>query len=155
MAIKTKKTPKRANSQTKAKRVTYKGIYFRSMSEREMYKLLEEHKIPFAYEGQKFELDAAFTSPNTSYERFLNGKGDFKDRGGKRFSRAVYTPDFTPPVGEPLTWVIEIKGRSFPDFGRTWRLFKKYLLKQKLDTVCFVPRNIKDRSETIKLIKAL
>jgi enterochelin esterase-like enzyme len=125
------------------------------MLERDMYRLFERSKIPFAYEAQKFELDPSFTSPNDSFERFMNGKGDFKNRGNKKYRSAVYTPDFTPPVGKPLKWVVEIKGRSFPDFGRTWRLFKKYLIKEKLDTVCFVPRNIEDCKEVIKAIKKL
>lgn len=144
-----------AKRQTNARKTVYKGITFRSLLERDMYRLLEKANIPFAYEGIKFELDPAFTSPNTSHERFMNGKGDFKDRGNKKYRKAVYTPDFTPPVGEPLDWVIEIKGRSFPDFGRTWRLFKRLLLNEKLDTVCFVPRNIEDCKNTIKLIKSL
>lgn len=143
------------NSQTNARKRVYQGITFRSTLEMDMYKLLKRHKIPFAYEEQKFELDAAFQSPNDSYERFMNGKGDFKNRGNKKYSRAVYTPDFTPPVGKPLTWIIEIKGRAFPDFGRTWRLFKKMLLANEMETTCFVPRNIKDCAEVIKLIKAL
>tara|TARA_R110000772_G_scaffold50518_3_gene116121 strand:+ start:12159 stop:12635 length:477 start_codon:yes stop_codon:yes gene_type:complete len=157
----TKKTTKAfnkrssGNPQTRAKKVVYKGIQFRSMIERSVYKLLEESGIPFAYEAQKFELDSSFVSPNDSYEKFMNGKGDFKNRGGKRYSKAMYTPDFTPPVGEPLTWVIEVKGRAFPDFGRTWRLFKKLLIKDSLNTVCFVPRNLQDCIETIKIIKTL
>jgi len=157
----TKKRTKRrnvntsGNTQTNARKVIYKGMTFRSMLERDMYKLMESSKIPFAYEGQKFEIDPAFTSPHDSYERFMNGKGDFKNRGGKRYKQAVYTPDFTPPVGEPLDWVIEIKGRAFPDFGRTWRLFKKMLIEEGRETICFVPRNLQDCKETIKMIKAL
>lgn len=144
-----------AKRQTNARKVTYKGIIFRSMLEREMYRLMEKSKIPFAYEEQKFELDPSFVSPNDSYERFMNGKGDFKNRGGKKYQMATYRPDFTPPVGEPLKWVIEVKGRAFPDFGRTWRLFKKFLLEEELETVCFVPRNIEDCKEVIKMIKKL
>tara|TARA_R110002073_G_scaffold3315_6_gene22341 strand:+ start:6549 stop:7034 length:486 start_codon:yes stop_codon:yes gene_type:complete len=143
------------NPQTQARKVTYKGINFRSMLERDVYKLLVENKIPFAYEEQQFEIDEGFVSPNDSYEKFLNGKGEFKNRGGKKYKSAIYTPDFTPPVGEPLTWIIEVKGRAFPDFSRTWRLFKKKLLNDGLDTVCFVPRKIQDCIETIKIIKTL
>lgn len=154
-ATKARNRKNSGNTQTNARKVVYKGMEFRSMLERNAYRLMERSKIPFAYEAQKIEIDHAFLSHHDSYERFMNGKGDFKNRGNKKYSRAVYTPDFTPPVGEPLTWVLEIKGRAFPDFGRTWRLFKKYLIKEKLDTVCFVPRNIEDVVEAIKIIKTL
>lgn len=144
-----------AKKQTRAKKVTYRGITFRSILERDMYILLKKNSIPFDYEKTKIQIDAPFKSPNVSYERFMKGSGEFKDRGNKKYSAGIYTPDFTPPVGKPLKWVVEIKGRAFPDFSRTWRLFKKYLLNNKLDTVCFVPRNIKDCEETIKIIKSL
>jgi hypothetical protein len=121
-----------------------------------MYKLLEKSDIPFAYEAQKFTIIEGFTSPNVSYERFLNGKGDYKDRGsGKKYSNMKYTPDFTPPVGEPLEWVIEVKGRSMPDFSRTWKLFKKLLVKEKLDTVLYMPRTQGECKETLTLIEEM
>lgn len=141
--------------QTAAKPVKYRGIHFKSKIERDMYKLLSRNKIPFAYEKQKFEIDEGFHSLNPSFERFMNGKGDFKNRGNKKFKGAIYTPDFTPPVGSPLDWVIEVKGRSFPDFPRRWRLFKRFLNKKGLNTVLFVPRNIKDCNKTILELKKM
>ena len=141
--------------QTNAKKVTYNGVSFRSTIEKDMYKLLKESGIPFAYEERKFEIDEGFFSPNDSYEKFLNGRGKFINRGSKEYKASQYTPDFTPPKGEPLKWVIEVKGRAFSEFPRTWRLFKKLLVKEKLGTICFVPRNIKDCIETIKIIRTL
>ncbi|AGO47876.1 hypothetical protein Phi40:1_gp011 [Cellulophaga phage phi40:1] len=149
------KTARGYNRQTNAKKIVYDGITFRSRLEMMMYRLLQKNDIPFAYEEQKFNIDAAFTSPNISYEKFMNGNGVYKNRGGKVYTDAIYTPDFTPPVGKPLTWLIEVKGRSFPDFPRTWRLFKKYLVDYKLNTVLFMPRNLEDCKETITLIKNL
>ena len=147
---------KRANPQTNANPKVYKGIKFRSELEVYMYKLLEKTDIPFAYEAQKFVIIEGFTSPNISYERFLNGKGEFKDRGsGKKYANMVYTPDFTPPKGEPLDWVIEVKGRSMPDFSRTWKLFKKTLLKHNKDTVLFMPRTQGECRETLNLIQEM
>jgi len=147
---------KRANPQTNASPKVYKGIKFRSELEVYMYKLLEPSGIPFAYEEQKFVIIEGFTSPNISYERFLNGKGDYKDRGsGKKYANMVYTPDFTPPKGAPLDWVIEVKGRSIPYFSRTWKLFKKLLLREKLDTVLFMPRTQGECRETLELLKPI
>jgi hypothetical protein len=123
-----------------------------------MYKALQKANIPFEYEGQKFVIIEGFFYEGVSYERFLNGKGDFKDRGGKKFPDMLYTPDFTPPVDKPLRWVIETKGRSMPDFSRTWKLFKKYLQIESSsngDTVLFMPRKQADCDEVIKMIKQL
>jgi len=152
---KTRNRRSSGNTQTNAKKVTYNGVEFRSMLERDFYRLIEKSGIPFAYEEQKFELASSFKSPNDSYERYMNGKGEYKNRGNKKYPIATYTPDFTPPLGEPLKWVIEVKGRAFPDFPRTWKLFKKVLLDNDLKTVCFVPRNIEDCIETLKIIKTL
>jgi len=142
-------------SQTNAKAKVYKGIKFRSALEVYMYKLFEKSDIQFAYEAQKFVIIEGFHSPNASYERFMNGKGDFKDRGDKKYRDMVYTPDFTPPKGQPLDWVVEVKGRAMPDFPRTWKLFKKLIVKNKLDTVLFMPRNQKECEEVINLIKQI
>ena len=140
--------------QTNAKSKVYKGIKFRSALEVYMYQLLEKAKIPFSYESQKFVIIEGFHSPNESYEKFLNGKGEFKDRGDKKYRGMVYTPDFTPPEGNPLNWVIEVKGRAMPDFSRTWKLFKKFLKNKGLeDTVLFQPRTQKDCREVIRIIK--
>lgn len=143
----------RTRKQTNAKKKEYKGITFKSELEVYMYKLLEKSKIPFAYEKQKFVIIEGFISPNQSYERFMNGKGEYKDRGNKKVANMVYTPDFTPPVNKPLKWVVEVKGRAMPDFPRTWKLFKKLLAKEKKDTILFMPRTQKECEETINLIK--
>lgn len=141
------------NKQTNAVEAVYKGIKFRSKLEVYMYKLLESERIPFVYEGRKFEIDEGFQYKGKSYEKFMNGKGVFKDRGKKVFPAAIYTPDFTPPVGKPLKWVIEVKGRAFPDFNRTWRLFKKLILKKRWKTVLFLPRTRVDCKKVIQIIK--
>ena len=147
---------RRYKKQTNAKKHVFNGIEFQSGLEVYMYKSLKKAKIPFAYEGQKFVVIKGFTYEGVSYERFLNGKGDFKDRGKKKFADMVYTPDFTPPVDHPLTWVIETKGRSMPDFSRTWKLFKKFLQEGgDGETILFMPRKQADCDEVIKLIKQL
>lgn len=138
-----------------AKKRTYKGIEFKSTLELYMYKALEKEGIKFEYEGQKFVIIEGFKYEGESYERFLNGKGEFKDRGNKKYADMVYTPDFTPPSDKPLKWVIETKGRAMPDFSRTWKLFKKLIVNKGLDTVLFVPRKQADCDRVIELIKRL
>lgn len=117
-----------------------------------MHDLLEQAKIPFSYEGQKFTILEGFKYEGESYEKFMNGKGDFKDRGKKTFRDSVYTPDFTNPVDEDLKWVIETKGRAMPDFSRTWRLFKKMILDSGNEVTLFVPRNKKDCVKVIEIL---
>lgn len=158
MKKKRKKRGSRKNlrAQTNANPKVYKGIKFRSELEVYMFKLLEKSEIPFAYEGQKFVIIEGFVSPNKSFERFFNGKGDYKDRGsGKKYNDMVYTPDFTPPINKPLDWVIEVKGRAMPDFPRTWKLFKKLLSVKNPDTVLFMPRTQAECRKTLELIKPI
>lgn len=138
-----------------SKKCEFDGIEFKSNLELYMYKVLKKEKIKFDYEGQSFVIIEGFKYDGKSYERFLNGKGDFKDRGNKSYADMVYTPDFTPPKGKPLTWVIETKGRAMPDFSRTWKLFKKLIVKEGHDTVLFVPRKQADCDKVVELIKAL
>lgn len=136
-----RKTKRGYNSQTNARRVKKKGNIFRSGLELQMSELLKAASIPHSYEGQKFIIDEGFRYSGESYERFMNGKGDFKDRGKKTYKDSVYTPDFTNPADEELRWVIETKGRAMPDFSRTWRLFKKYIKGLDKGVTLFVPRN--------------
>lgn len=150
----TEKTKRGYNKQTNAKVVKSKGNIFKSGLESEMNDELLAAGIKFSYEAQKFVIDGGFKYNGESYEKFMNGKGDFKDRGKKTFQDSVYTPDFTNPVTDELEWVIETKGRAMPDFSRTWRLFKKVIMKSGTDILLFVPRNKKDCKQVIEILKS-
>jgi len=149
-----RKTKRGYNSQTTAKKVKSRGNIFKSGLELEMYNRLKEANIKFSYEGQKFIIDEGFKYTGESHERFLNGKGDFKDRGKKTFKDSIYTPDFTNPAEEALEWVIETKGRAMPDFSRTLRLFKKQLMRSGSKVLMFVPRDKKDCDKVIEILKS-
>lgn len=151
--MKKKAAPRKKHTNAKVK--VYNGITFKSELECFMYQLLDSSGVPFQYEGKSFEVDPGFTSPNKSFERFLNGKGEFKDRGGKKYAPSVYTPDFTNK-GERLIWVIEVKGRSFADFPARWRNFKKLLfLQNETSVVLYCPRNQEDCRKTMESIRKL
>ena len=150
----TRKTKRGYNSQTNAKAIKSKGNIFKSGLELDMNDALLAAGIKFSYEGQKFVIDEGFKYNGESYEKFMNGKGDFEDRGKKTFKDSVYTPDFTNPTSETLEWVIETKGRAMPDFSRTWRLFKKKLIKLDHGVLLFVPRNKKDCKQVIEILKS-
>jgi hypothetical protein len=147
-----KKTKRGYNRQTNAKAVKSSGNIFKSGLELEMNDELVAAGIKFSYEGQKFTIDEGFKYTGISFEKFMNGKGDFKDRGKKTFRDAIYTPDFTNPVAEDLQWVIETKGRVMPDFSRTWRLFKKQMSSLEQEVLLFVPRNKKDCKKVIEIL---
>ena len=149
-----RKTKRGYNSQTNAKKIKKRGNIFKSGLELEMSELLKEASIPHSYEGQKFTIDDGFKYTGESHERFLNGKGDFKDRGKKTYKDSIYTPDFTNPAVDELEWVIETKGRAMPDFSRTWRLFKKYIKGLDKKIALFVPRNKKDCEKVIEILKS-
>lgn len=137
-----------------AKSTTYRGYKLKSGLEKYMLQLFKDNGIPFSYEGRKFVIIDSFDSPNDSYEKFLNGKGEFKNRGNKHIKDMIYTPDFTNPVNEPLKFICETKGRAMCDFSRTWKLMKKYLVDNNMeDVVLFVPRTQKDCREVIRIIK--
>ena len=147
-----KKTKRGYNTQTNAAKIKSRGNIFKSGLELTMFELLQENNIPFSYEQRKFVIDEGFIYSGESYEKFMNGKGDFKDRGDKKFRDSIYTPDFTNPYSENLKWVIETKGRAMPDFSRTWRLFKKVLTNTEQEVILFVPRNKKDCLKVIEIL---
>lgn len=149
---KKKKNPMKRRKKT----YPFRGEVYKSKLELEMCKQLYAHKIQFAYEKHSFDIIDGFKYENTSYEKFQNGNGDYKDRGNKRIAKAVYTPDFTPPPDKEITWIIEVKGRMMPGFPMTWKLFKKYLTDNNMgEVVIFMPRNKKDCEETARIIKNL
>ena len=115
-----KKNYKRKRGPVQAKKVKYDGINFASGLERYMYQALKKAKIKATYEGKTYEIVSGFNFINLSYERTANGKGEFKQRGGKKILPIKYTPDF---IGKDF--IIECKGRANESFPLRWKLFKK------------------------------
>ena len=136
-----------------AKKVTYDGIKFASGLERYMYMALKKAKIKAIYEGATYEVVSGFDFIHPSFERTANGKGEFKQRGGKRILPIKYTPDFIAyNKNNELEFVIEYKGRANESFPLRWKLFKKYVVKNYPDTILFKPQNQKECDETTRLI---
>ncbi len=50
-----------------------------------MYKALKQANIKNKYEGQTYTLVEGFQFETSSYERQSNGKGQFVDRGNKKY----------------------------------------------------------------------
>ncbi len=138
---------KRKRGPVQAKKVKYDGINFASGLERYMYQALKKAKIKAKYEGETYEVISGFDFINPSYERTANGKGEFKQRGGKKILPIKYTPDF---VGKDF--IIECKGRANESFPLRWKLFKKYLADNKLYYRLYKPQNQKECDKVIELI---
>ena len=142
-----KKNYKRKRGPVQAKKTTVDGIKFASGLEVYMYKALKKAKIKAKYEGKTFEIVSGFDFIHTCYERTANGKGDFKQRGGKKILPIKYTPDF---VGEDF--IIECKGRANESFPLRLKLFKKHLVDNKTYPRIYKPQNQKECDETVRLI---
>ena len=145
-----KKSYKRKRGPVQAKKVTYDGINFASGLERYMYMALKKAKIKAKYEGQTYEIVKGFDFTNSCYARTASGKGDYKERGNKKILPIKYTPDF---IGK--NFIIECKGRANESFPLRWKLFKKYLIDNKIKTTLYKPQNQKQCDETVKLILSL
>jgi hypothetical protein len=133
------------------KSYSFKGIDYKSGLERNMAMLLTSAKIPFEYESKKFAVMDSFQFPFKSYERQANGKGDMKDRGGKKVLGVSYTPDF---IGEGF--IIETKGYANETFPMRWKMFKKLLVDDGYDPdslIIYKPQKISECEQVIKLIQ--
>ena len=131
----------------RSKKVVYDGITFQSGLEKYMYIALKKAKIKAKYEGATYELIPSFNYNKPCYERQANGKGDYKDRGGKKIRGITYTPDF---IGSDF--IIECKGRPNETFPIRWKLFKMYLFHTRSEVTIYKPQNQKECDETVSLI---
>lgn len=110
-----------------ATRIFYDGIYFQSLLEVHMYKLLKKYNFSFLYEGEEVVLIPSFVYNNQTV------------------SKAIYTPDFTFRM-HGYWIIIETKGRKNDSWPIREKLFKKALVDNNLQesTLFFMPRSKKD-----------
>lgn len=138
---------KRKRGPVVSKKVSYDGINFASGLERYMYMALKKANIRAKYEGETFVLLNGFHFENEVFERQSNGKGEYKNRGGKRILPIKYTPDF---IGD--NFIIETKGRANESFPMRWKLFKKLVTEQFPEYTLYKPQNQKEIDDTIRII---
>jgi len=138
---------KRKRGPVISKKVSYDGINFASGLERYMYMALKKANIRAKYEGETFVLLNGFHFENEVFERQSNGKGEYKNRGGKRILPIKYTPDF---IGD--NFIIETKGRANESFPMRWKLFKKLITEQFPEYTLYKPQNQKEIDDTIRII---
>ena len=143
MKYKRKKGKKTVNSNKNV----YDGIKFASGLERYCYIALKKHKVFGGYENEAFQLIEAFEIPNESYERQSNGKGELINRGQKKVLGIKYTPDFTD-----YDYIIECKGRANESFPLRYKLFKRWLTKNKDGRTLYKPQNQKEVDKVVEMI---
>ena len=112
-----------------------------------MYRLLLSNKIDCKYEEEVFILKEESIFSNHSYERCMNGKGEFKDRGNEKINKMYYTPDFTGK-----DFIIEVKGKANERFPIVWKLFKNHLMEINDNRMLFKPQSLKDCTEVVAII---
>ena len=112
----------RKKGPVRAKKTTIDGINFASGLEAYMHNALKEANIKNQYEGKTFTLFPEFVFDKEAYERCANGKGEYKNRGGKKVLGIKYTPDF---IGD--NFIIECKGRANDAFPLRWKMFKRFV----------------------------
>ena len=112
-----------------------------------MYQAIKKAKLKAVYEGVTFEVSTGFNFENLSYERTANGKGEFKQRGGKKILPIKYTPDF---IGDGF--IIECKGRANESFPIRWKLFKKFINRRYPHVTLYKPQNQKECDMVIQLL---
>ena len=138
---------KRKRGPVISKKVSYDGINFASGLERYMYMALKKANIRAKYEGETFVLLNGFHFENEVFEKQSNGKGEYKNRGGKRILPIKYTPDF---IGD--NFIIETKGRANESFPMRCKLFKKLVTEQFPEYTLYKPQNQKEIDDTIRII---
>lgn len=142
-----KKRYSRKKGPVQSKKVTVDGIKFASGLEKHMYLALKKAGIKNKYEGETFVLINGFHFENDCFARQANGKGEYKNRGGKRILPIKYTPDF---IGEEF--IIETKGRANEAFPLRWKLFKRLVSEQFPHITIYKPQNQKENDMTIEII---
>ena len=127
------KTPKRKSAKKRSL-----GKYASSI-EKYCAEQLKQHGLAFDYEQHTFELSEKFKFPNKYFKMTAKGK-DMTDKTGSTVLPITYKPDF---VGRDHDWIIETKGYlpSHHDFPMRWKLFLKYLVGNKQDTIVFLAKN--------------
>ena len=128
-------------------KISYDGINFSSGLERYTYMALKKEKLFEMYEGEAFILMEGFDLPNEVYERQSNGKGEYRNRGGKKILPIKYTPDFTG-----RDYIIECKGFANESFPMRWKLFKKWITENETGRTLYKPQNQGEVDRTIQLI---
>jgi len=143
---------KYVNVSTNKKDLTYKGVKYKSRLEKEMAKMLDEAGLPLNYETRTFVIFKKENDSIGSIRKTVKNTGDYKLRDTK-LNSLKYTPDFIDDdLKQNNAFIIETKGRPDTAFMLRFKLFQRYCNKYYPKIKIYMPRNLKQCRETIKLI---
>lgn len=137
MKVKNKKRKKLSTVKENKKPGPYiatDGTVLKSRLELYFYNKCLEFNIPVEYEKQSYEIFPEFMFD------------------GKKIRSINYTPDF-----DSDKFIVEIKGFNFSDIAFTLRfkLFKKYMVDNKINKKLYLLKNQKQVNEALEEIKTL
>lgn len=136
----------------------YKGITFKSTSEYNSYKILENSGLEFYYEPDKIKLFDGTKLVNTKlYAPKKLKKGNYDktlELQTKSLIAITYTPDFKIIYKDYIIYV-DIKGNPNDTYPIKKKMFLKYLEGLNSKALFFEPHNMKQVHQMIDIIKEL
>lgn len=137
----------------------YKGITFKSTSEYNSYKILENSELEFYYEPEKIKLFDGTKLVNTKLyaPNKLKNKGTYDktlELQTKSLIAITYTPDFKIIYKDYIIYA-DIKGNPNDTYPIKKKMFLKYLESLNSKTLFFEPHNMKQVHQMISIIKEL
>lgn len=124
---------KKGKNRSKAKPIIIDGIQFRSRIEGYFYSKCKELGLKVDYESETFEIHPAFYFES------------------KKVRPITYTPDF---IGDKI--IVELKGAIINEsFPLRFKLFKKYMVDNKINKKLYLLKNQKQVNEALEEIKTL
>lgn len=131
---------------------TYKGVLYKSRLERQMAKMLDEANLPLLYEKKTFNIFKSCSNSIGAIRKTVKNTGEYKMRDTK-LSSVKYTPDFIDEdLSKDNAFIIETKGRPDAVFMLRFKIFQRYCNKYYPNLKIYMPRNMQQCKETIKLI---
>lgn len=127
----------------------YDDIKFDSTLEINCYKRLKIAGIDFEYHPTTFELFPKFKSVVQIYKQDKR-KGGLVYPRTENFGNIKYTPDFVSLDG---SWIIECKGFALPKDELVIKLFARHCTLEGTVLDYFMPSNIKQIDEVIRIVK--
>jgi hypothetical protein len=130
--------------------ISQDGIKYKSKLEAFCAKSFKDANIKVEYETNKFVLQEGFDFDNECYDE-VKAKKKVSFGMVTPYVRPIcYIPDF---VDEKFRFCVELKGWKMESYKLKAKMFKKYLFDNKVKMDIYVPKNQKQVTQIIEIIK--